>query len=169
VNVERLERLSIQILQLAKAGTHLRLGLVGHDAIERRCVFRACDVQHFVVGSGDRPAPRNPVDAQAARDHPQPTTECGRFPQGSNLSHGLQEHVLAQFLRLGIVVGPPPAVNQQLAMKQLVQPAERLAVAILGGDDERGDIGMRAQSRRGHEAGFRDRGVGFCVSSTTKR
>ena len=169
VHIERLQRSPIEILELIEPGADLCLGLVRHNALQWRNVVRAGDVQDLVVGRRHGPAPRDAIDAQPGRDRAQPTAHGGWRPQRTDLPHRLQEHILAQFLGLGIVARPPPAVGEYLALKHHIELTERLPIALLGGGHQRHDIGLRAQSRRGHEAAFRDRIVGFCQPTPTKR
>lgn len=140
VDVKRLERLTIQILELVEAGADLLVRLRRHDVVQRRNVVAALDIQDVVVGRGDGAAPGDSVDAQPARDGPQPTTKGGRIPHRADLPHGLKEHVLAQFLGLSVVVRTPPAKRQQLPLEPLVKLTERVAVARLGGGDQSRDI-----------------------------
>lgn len=144
VDVKRLERLAIQILELVETGADLLVRLRRHDVVQWRNVIAALNVQDVVVGRGDGAAPGDSVDTQPARDSPQPSAKGGRIPHRADLPHGLKEHILAQFLGLSVVIRTPPAKREQLPLEPLVKFTERVAVAHLSGGDQSRDVDNRA-------------------------
>ncbi len=78
-----------------------------------------------------RPAPQRSVDRHSAGDRSQPTPEAAGVLELADLPHRLDEHVLAEFLGLGVIAQPAIDRHVHGALVTLDQSAERLPVAAL--------------------------------------
>ena len=92
-----------------------------------------------VFGHDRHPRTANgPVQRHPAGHRAQPSGKAARIAELTDLPHGLDEHLLADLLRLGVIAEPAEGNRVDRPLKLLEQPAEGLPVALLGGGDEPG-------------------------------
>ena len=124
VEVERHERIAIERRQLVEARSDLRPALgVERGCQRRRVAGRFKAVAQF--GHGRTPA-HGPVEGHSLSHRPQPAGEAARIAQLADLPHRLDEHFLANLLRVGMVAQSPQrdGVNGALELlDQLPTPA----------------------------------------------
>ena len=77
-----------------------------------------------------------PVQRHAGGHRAQPAGEAARIAELADLPHGLDEHLLADLLRLGVVAQPAEGDRAHHPLELLEQPAEGVAVALLRGADQ---------------------------------
>ena len=122
---------------LSQAGPQLRVALARQQGGQRSLRLDARAFQLLRLGRQIRAPADDPVDRHPVRDRPQPAAEALGFAQLTDLAHRLHEHLLHQFLRLGMVAQPPQRDAVHGALEPLDQLAERFLVAALG----RADLG----------------------------
>ena len=79
------------------------------------------------------PAADRPVQRHAAGHRAQPAGEAARIAELADLPHRLDEDLLADLLRLGVVAQPAKGDRAHDRLELLEQPAERLPIALLRG------------------------------------
>ena len=144
---------------MPQSAADLILPLPGEDRHQRRVVFDAAVFEHLPIARHPRTAPNGVIDGHPGGDGANPAAEAARIFKLIELPHGLDKHVLANFLRFGMVAQPAEDRGIDRLLVIFDQAAERLPVAALRSANR---LGRRVfdrpkQSKPVRRSGFRFR------------
>ena len=110
--------------------------LLGQDLDQRGLLVGAVDLELLRLDRNRSLCPNRPIDGHPSGDRPNPTAEGDGVLQLVDLPHCLDEHLLGEFLRFGIVTQPSHGRGVHGPIVSTEQLVERFSLATLGGQYE---------------------------------
>jgi hypothetical protein len=131
VEVEGFEGFPIHRSELSESSSDLIFSFPREDGDQGRPIFDVAVFDQFAIAGHARSAPDGIVDGHPRGDGSNPSAEASGIFELIELPHRLDEHVLAEFLRFGVIAQPTEDGGINGLLVVFDQAAERLPVAVL--------------------------------------